>query len=207
MNQSRLLPQPVSGAHEELAAFRIVSFAELIGLVQEAPHGGSDSQRLHQVVIALQTHGIGRAMDNLVDTNAVTRAETEVRPDVLFHLLDAIYSSPLPEQEWEPLLDVLGDDLLGALTGVSESSVYRYKSAERPTPDPVAARLHFTALVVTDLRGSYNGFGVRRWFQRSRAQLQGKTPLEMLEKGWGPDDEGAMAVKELAAALLAPLSS
>lgn len=207
MNQSQLLPQPASGAHEELAAFRIISFAEVIGLVQESPHGGNDSQRLLKAVTAFQTHGIGRAMDNLVGTNAETGAEAEHRRDVVFQLQDAIYSSPLPSQEWGPLLEILGDNLLGALTGVSASSMYRYKSAERPTPDPVAARLHFTALLVADLRGSYNDFGVHRWFQRARAQLHGKTPLQMLEKDWTPDGQGAMAVKELAAALLAPPSS
>lgn len=115
--------------------------------------------------------------------------------------------SPAPVQEWARLLEVLGEDLLGALAGVPQISMPRYMNAERPIPEPVAARLDFTALVVADLLGSYNNFGVRRRFTRSRAQLHGKTPLEKLKKDWAPDDEGAKTVRQLASALRVPFCS
>ena len=46
-----------------------------------------------------------------------------------------------------------GGELLGCLVGVSVSSTRRYLSRARHTPDAVAARLHFIALVVGDLAG------------------------------------------------------
>ena len=95
-------------------------------------------------------------MDKLVSANAGSEPDAEVRPDILEQVMDSIESSPMPRQEWEPLLGVLGEGLLGALTGISETSLRRYRNAERPTPDAVAAKLHFTALVVADLLGSYN---------------------------------------------------
>jgi hypothetical protein len=37
----------------------------------------------------------------------------------------------------------------------------------------VAERLHWLAMVVADLAGSYNALGIRRWFERPRALLGG----------------------------------
>jgi hypothetical protein len=66
----------------------------------------------------------------------------------------------------------------------------------------VAARLHFLALVVGDLAGSYNEVGIRRWFERPRSLLGGEPPAKRLEGDWDPDDEGPARVRALAAALL-----
>jgi hypothetical protein len=117
-------------------------------------------------------------------------------------LLDALEESPVPRMEWKGLERVLGADLLGNLIGVSPSSLRRYAIGARDTPDDIAARLHFLALVVGDLSGSYNEIGVRRWFERRRTQLGGKTPAELLQDGWDPQDEGPDKVRKLAAALL-----
>ncbi len=68
-----------------------------------------------------------------------------------------VEQTPLPETEWSALVDLLGLDLLASMTGVSPSSVRRYAAGSRETPDDVAGRLHFIALVLADLRGSYNG--------------------------------------------------
>jgi hypothetical protein len=65
------------------------------------------------------------------------------------------------------------EDLADLLT-VSVSSLKRYQSGEPRHPDDVAARLHFLALVVGDLAGSYNEIGVRRWFHRKRTLLDGR---------------------------------
>jgi hypothetical protein len=78
----------------------------------------------------------------------------------------------------------------------------RYQSGERDTPDDVAARLHFLALVVSDLAGSYNDIGVRRWFQRKRTLLDGRAPVTLLKGHWDPDDEGPMRVRQLARELV-----
>ncbi|MGH9129840.1 MAG: hypothetical protein ACRDY2_13005 [Acidimicrobiales bacterium] len=100
------------------------------------------------------------------------------------------------------MAEALGDDLLARLVGASPTSVGRYRRSQRPTPDPVAHRLHFLALVVADLAGSYNSRGVRRWFCRPRPQLDGLTPRELLAGGWDPEDPGPQRVAALAGALV-----
>ena len=82
----------------------------------------------------------------------------------LQRLNDALDASPVPASEWPGLVNILGIDLLARLVGVSAVSVRRYASGNRPTPDDIAARLHFLALVVGDLAGAYNDIGIRRWF-------------------------------------------
>ena len=68
------------------------------------------------------------------------------------------------------------DDLLAALLGVSPISVRRYAKGERRCSDAVAARLHWLALLIDQLEGTYNAYGIRRWFQRPRAALDGQPP-------------------------------
>ena len=92
--------------------------------------------------------------------------------------------SPVPANEWPALHKVLGPELLARLVGISASSMRRYLSGIRPTPDAVAARLHFLALVVGDLAGAYNDVGVRRWFERSRQRLGGSAPARLLAEDW-----------------------
>jgi hypothetical protein len=91
---------------------------------------------------------------------------------------------------------------LAALLGISLSSLKRYQQGDRDTPDDVAARLHFLALVVGDLAGSYNDIGIRRWFQRKRTQLDGRAPAAILDGNWDPDDPGPQRVRELARSLV-----
>ena len=81
---------------------------------------------------------------------------------------------------------------------MAASSLKRYQSEERATPDPVAARLHFLALVVGDLAGSYNDVGIRRWFHRKRTLLDGRSPAALLKGEWDPDDDGPARVRQLA---------
>ena len=93
--------------------------------------------------------------------------------------------------------------MLARLVGVSVVSVRRYASGNRPTPDEVAARLHFLALVVGDLAGAYNDIGIRRWFDRVRTRLGNKTPAQLLARKWQPEDPGPQQVRQLAHALVA----
>ena len=86
--------------------------------------------------------------------------------DVLEGVHEALDESPSPATEWPTLHEILGPELLASLTGISASSMRRYVSGTRPTPDAIAVRLHFLALVVADLAGAYNDIGVRRWFDR-----------------------------------------
>jgi hypothetical protein len=121
----------------------------------------------------------------------------------LTQLNAALEESPAPAYEWPHLVDVLGVDLLGRLLSVSTSSVRRYRTADRTTPDDVAARLHFLALVVGDLSGAYNEFGIRQWFERKRVQLGGQAPVGLLTGAWNPGGTGPTRVRALAQALTA----
>jgi hypothetical protein len=121
----------------------------------------------------------------------------------LEHLNLALEESPVPEFEWLRLTAVLGLELLSRLLGISASSVRRYQAAARSTPDDVADRLHFLSLIVGDLSGAYNEIGIRQWFERKRAQLDGHTPLECLKARWNPGQPGPRRVQDLARALTA----
>jgi len=121
----------------------------------------------------------------------------------LEHLNLALEESPVPEFEWNRLLEVLGLELLSQLLGISPTSVRRYRAAARTTPDEVAQRLHFLSLIVGDLSGAYNEFGIRQWFERKRAQLDGRAPLDWLKARWKPTQPGPQRVRDLARALVA----
>lgn len=77
----------------------------------------------------------------------------------------------------------------------------RYLSGSSATPDEIAARLHFLALVVGDIAGAYNGFGICRWFKRPRKLLSNRSPSEILSGEWQPEARGPQQVRGLAAAL------
>jgi hypothetical protein len=155
------------------------------------------SATLTHLLASARSAGIGRALTVPSDSANEERWEAFV-----LDFLDALEESPLPRTEWIGLERVLGPDLLASLIGVSSSSLRRYAAGTRDTPDDVAARLHFLALIVGDLSGSYNEIGVRRWFGRLRTQLEGQTPAGRLLGSWDPDDEGPQEVRRLAAALL-----
>jgi len=121
----------------------------------------------------------------------------------LEHLNLALEGSPVPAFEWNRLADVLGLELLSRLVGVSQSSIRRYRGNARTTPDDVAERLHFLSLLAGDLAGAYNQIGIRQWFERERAQLDGRTPLDCLKGRWKPAQTGPRRVQDLARALVA----
>jgi len=116
-------------------------------------------------------------------------------------IYNAIEASPMPTSEWISMRELLKDELLERLLGVSRQSIERYATRERQTPQAVADRLHVIALIASDLAGSYNEFGIRRWFDRPRAQLSGKSPSAILKGDWDPDADMPRKVRELAAVL------
>jgi hypothetical protein len=109
---------------------------------------------------------------------------------------------PAPAYEWLGLSHILGVDLLTRLIGISTSSARRDLSGARSTPDEVAARLHFLALVIGDLAGAYNDIGIRRWFERPRTLLGHHSPVQLLTLQWRPEDSGPQQVRQLAHALV-----
>jgi len=173
--------------------------ASAMGLIaRDDVQDKQDLASLRRVLAQIGKAGIGTAM--------VKEAAVAYEPDRLGVLLDelgdALAHSPVPDREWPELERVLEAQALARLLGISPSSLRRYSSGARETPDDVAARLHFLALVVGDLAGSYNEVGIRRWFERPRTQLGGEAPADRLTGNWDPDDEGPAPVRALAAALL-----
>ena len=124
------------------------------------------------------------------------------RPSSLLEKInDDLDESPAPVHEWRALQGILGLGLLTRLLGISQSSARRYISGSRSTPDVVAARLRFLALVVGDLAGAYNDIGIRCWFDRPRERLDGNTPARALADEWSPAGDAPRRVRELARAL------
>ena len=115
-------------------------------------------------------------------------------------MVAALEASPVPKFEWGGLARVFAPEDLAALLHISASSLKRYQHGERATPDPIATRLHFIALVVGDLAGSYDDVGIRRWFHRKRTMLDNRTPAAILAGEWDPDDDGPMRVRRWPAA-------
>lgn len=126
-------------------------------------------------------------------------------PNKMVKLLEAantaLEDSPLPPQEWAALRATLGDAPLARLCRISEVSLRRYAAGARSTPDLVARRLHVLALIVADLRGAYNDYGIRRWFQRPRAQLGGRAPEKYLPSDWTAESPEVEELRRLANAL------
>lgn len=114
---------------------------------------------------------------------------------------DALVESPLPDHELPEVLRVFDREQVAELVGTSSVSLGRYQAGARKWPDELAARIHWLALVLADLAGAYNEFGMRRWFERKRSQLDGRSPRTVLGTAWDPADPDVERVRELAAAL------
>jgi hypothetical protein len=173
--------------------------AEAMGLV-EADARHLDSADVARLVGRVRDAGIARGsalhFDN-VEVPTVEEAESLLRL-----VIAALEASPVAKHEWPAVSRVLDPDRLAALLGISVTSLRRYLSGERDTPDDVAARLHHVALTIGDLAGAYNDVGIRRWFDRKRTALEGRTPARLLSGEWNPDDAGPQKVRELARSLV-----
>lgn len=182
--------------HPEVAplATSALSRAEAMGL-WSSPVFHLDNGVMEALEVRLAEVGIARLV------RRPARSDPAETAAWLLDLHEALAGSPVPVSEWPALSRSLGLDLLSSLVGVSLASARRYLSGTRTTPDAVAGRLHFLALVAGDLAGAYNDIGVRRWFGRKRTALGGKSPVELLSGNWTPEDDGAVKVRELAGAL------
>ena len=184
--------------------------AAATGLVRRALGLGllSDREPIERLDLALilsiareaSAAGVGQdAAIALIDQEGGTSARLE---SLIVRLDGALADSPMPGRELHELLRVYDYDGLASLVGTSVASLRRYAGATRTVPDAVAGRIHFVALVTSDLAGSYNEFGLRRWWARPRGALGGRSPRGALGSVWGPDDEEAAIVAGLAASLV-----
>ena len=182
-------------------AVTVLTRAEAMGLLPPK----ETIERLDMTVFRRLVEGIARAgIGNglLADLAASSSPDPRRLSVTLQELAEALDASPTPASEWLGVNRVLGGDVLAPLLGISPSSVRRYLSGSRVTPDVIAARLHFLALVIGDLAGAYNDFGIRRWFNRPRKLLGNHAPAQLLGGTWQPEDPGPQRVRELAAALV-----
>lgn len=186
-------------AHE---AVTTLGRAEAMGLLPEGQRIETlDLPVLQKAVGHIRRAGIARTLSLALLDDLTQQASNLER--LLEQLNMALEESPAPEYEWNRVVNVVGIEPLARLLGISASSVRRYKAAARTTPDDVAARLHFLALVVGDLGGAYNDMGIRQWFDRKRGQLGGRTPADLLSGEWKPSAPDPARVRELARALTA----
>jgi hypothetical protein len=188
------------------AAFALVRRALGVGLLAgRPPIERLDVELIESIAREASRAGVGRdAAIALMERDAASPAELEA---LITRLDVALAGSPMPERELPELLRIYGIDGLASLLGTSAVSLRRYAAATRTVPDAVAARIHHVALVTSDLSGSYNEFGLRRWWERPRTALGGRSPREALGTGWDPDDPVAVEVAELARALTGPGSA
>ncbi len=193
--------EPFSEPRAGYLASRILAFASTAGLLKGTKIDSLDLTSFRDVLSRLRAAGLLRAAPFL-SVPSKAHLTTEQLTSELSRLYEAIEGSPLPAAEWPPIRDLFGDEMLEKLLGISRQSIQRYASAQRSTPQEVAERLHVLALIASDLMGSYNDYGIRRWFERPRSQLGGRSPRAVLKRGWGPDDEAVRSVRALAAALV-----
>ncbi len=184
------------------AATRLVLMAGGLGLLPEsAPIEQLDAELIRDIARNSLSEGVaqGTATAILEDTGVDTSGVRWV--DLIERLGDAIEGSPMPRRELVGLLRVYGHEALVPLLGISPASLRRYAAGSRVVPDAVAARIHYLALVTADLAGSYNEFGLRRWWDRPRDALDGRSPRAALGDAWDPVDEVARRIADLAGAL------
>ena len=205
MIQLESVAPPLDKPRVALLAVRLLTIAETMGLLpNDRPIRRLDRAVIEGVAQRAATAGIAR--EALADLRRAERRPEGMEP-ALRRLYEALERSPSPATEWQGLLATLGPELLSQLLGISTSSLRRYTAKTRRTPDDIADRLHFLSLVVSDLTGSLNDFGVRRWFARPRSALDGRSPAQLLKGSWTSDGANATRVHDLARALTAPLGT
>jgi hypothetical protein len=169
--------------------------AEAMGLVT-AEATRLDADHVARLLRRVREVGIARGPALRFDNVELPSAD-EVA-SLLRLVIDALEASPVAKYEWPAVSRVFEPEQLASLLGISLSSLRRYLSGARETPDDVAARLHHLALIAGDLAGAYNEVGIRRWFDRKRTALDGKTPAALLSGEWNPDAAGPRKVRALA---------
>lgn len=202
MIQIESVRAPFTSPRIAFQAVTALGRADAMGLLPTDEHIETlDLPSFRKAVRHIHRAGIARNIQLDLGDDVVSSGPDLER--ALEHLNLALEESPAPEFEWNRLTDMLGLELLSRLLGISASSIRRYKAAGRTTPDDVAERLHFLSLVVGDLSGAYNEIGIRQWFERKRAQLEGRSPLDWLKARWKPGQPGPRRVQDLARALVA----
>jgi hypothetical protein len=187
-------------------AFGLLARAQTMGFcAEEFELTHVDAELLERLTACVQRAGVASEPAARVRIGLAGRRRSRALARDLREMVEALDASPMPDGEWEPARELLGDDLLARLVGgVSQSSLRRYAGGSRATPDDIAWRLHVVARLLAALLGSYNAYGVRRWFERRRTSLGGLAPVQVLETAGDEDDELLRVVIGLADDLAGP---
>lgn len=198
--QIRSIEPPLDDPEAVGAAVDVLKAMEAMGLLPD------DVEELSLDVmrwVAARAAEAGIGESAAASLRSRTRLTSSYVASVLRELEHALEGSPAPAFEWPAAVELFGADRLADLVGVSVASLRRYAADQRPTPDVVAARLHLLARIVAELRGAYSEVGVRRWFERTRSRLGGRSPDAILAGDWDPDGADAERVLALARSLSA----
>jgi hypothetical protein len=197
--QVQAVSDPFRSPRPLQAALDTIRLADAMGLLPARERiDRLDLPTIRRVGQAVSKAGIGSDFLAFVDG---ARDEAELL-SALESLRAALEESPHPQSEIAALLEVFAPDELAQLVRSSEISLRRYAAGQRQTPDIVADRLHFLVKVVSDLAGSYNATGIRRWFERRRTQLGNRSPRQALHGPWVSDGTGAQRVRALSRSLM-----
>jgi hypothetical protein len=186
------LAETLDAPHAAVVATRL---AELMGLYHRAPGQTIDRRTVSEVIRAAAGHGLAEGLAARVDPSGADDS-------AVFELLRSLRQSPSPAAEIPSLTGILGAATVQSLVGASDASLRRYAAEDREAPDPVAQRVHYVATLVAILRGSFNEFGIRRWFDRPNPFLSGRAPATCLPGTFDPDDRGPREVLRAAGELL-----
>jgi hypothetical protein len=188
-----------------MPAIRLVRRALGLGLLSEGgPVEQLSLELVRRIAREATTAGIGidASASLLHGSLQANRLGASHLADLIERLEDSLAQSPLPSREVPELLRVFDREELSELIGTTPVSLGRYLSGSRAWPDELATRIHWLALVVSDLQGAYNDFGIRRWFNRVRPQLDGRSPRQTLGADWDPGNPTVERVRQLAASLV-----
>lgn len=200
------IESPLADGAVAASAFRVLVRIQMMSLWEPRAEVRLDRDLYDAVLESLQRAGMANGLRVWRLTAPLLRPEGDELIDAWLAawnaLGDVVDECPYPQGEWGPARELLQDDLLSEVLDISASSLRRYATGSRETPDRVAARLHAISQITSALAGSYNEYGIRRWFERGRTQLGLRPPKELLAGDWSPDDEKPQQVIALAERLV-----
>lgn len=178
-------------------ATRFLRRVDAMGLLDE-PIEELSATILRRVARNLASRGLARDLAALLAGSSPSHAELARYLDAATAALE---ESPVPAAEISKLTAVLGPERVCELLEISPASLQRYQRGEREAPDGVADRAHFLTSVVAALEGTYNDFGIRRWFERPRSSFDGRTAQQLLGRRWTTSSNAARRILDAAESL------
>lgn len=192
--EAMLTAMPASTSTDIRAvAIQLVCRAEAMGLLDPV-QDPADPSRVIAALEAFSAAGVAQG--------PVSRSSMEADLRRALDLMNAeVERTAVPGSELPAMRTLLGVDLLAAMTRVAPEELEPEVVDETTVSVELAQRVHLLALIVADLAGSYRDFGIRRWFERERTTLGGRSPRAVLASSPDDSDAAVEQVRHLARAL------